>query len=98
MTYRNDGEMELSNADDANIPVNIFITWDEDMKEWSLTADNFMPRRNRAVDNVYVYRGDDPEELRGLVKKYVLPLYEIAVAKLESMIEGKEESLYYWTR
>lgn len=100
------GEMELSDADDANIPVNIFITKGEDEEDeseeeaklgaWVLTADNFMPRRGMTSESVFKYRSDSPEELRALVGEFVLPFYKRAVELVEKMIAGKGDSFYYW--
>jgi phosphopantothenate synthetase len=100
------GVMELSDADDANIPVNIFITKGEDeedeseeeakLGEWVLTADNFMPRRGRTIENAFKYRGDSPEELRALVNEFVLQRYRKAVELIEKMIAGNGDSFYYW--
>ncbi len=96
------GELEFSTADDANIPVSIFLSEIEDDDEnenanhkWKLTADNYMPRKGRASDTAYEATAPTREALVEVIKKYILPLYQTAIANLNAMIEGTNGSLYY---
>jgi len=107
------GELEFP-ADDANIPVNIFIeevdakgcalpeeTTITDFevtgqKYWRLTADNFMPRRTTINQDAYQYVATTREELNDLVKREILPLYQVALDLVKDMSEGKQNLLYYW--
>ena len=100
------GEIEIEAADRANVPVNIFIAKQEDDEgeetgKWVLTADNFMPRRCRAEDGAYGVEADTLEELQGVIRKHVLPLYEVALANINDMLSmtGEEDEMpshYYW--
>lgn len=98
-TVQESGECEFAEADDTNIPVSIFFgEADSNMPEghhWSLTADNYMPRKGIGDD---AYRATAPtrEALVEVVRKYILPLYENAMANLQAMIAGTNDSLYYW--
>lgn len=100
------GDIQLSECDDANIPVNIFISKPNEDDEgkhkdkWTLHADNFMPRKMSACDG-YEVVADSLEELQAYIKQHVLPLYEIAMKNIDAMINatGHEEELphlYYW--
>lgn len=93
------GECQIEEADDMNIPVNIFISApDNPGDKWTLTADNFMPRKCHATDGAYSIEADTREELQELVKKHVLPLYEVALDLVKGMIAGTNDSLYYWEK
>lgn len=97
------GECEIDEADNANIPVNIFLREVEDDdeeangKKWQLVADNFMPRKGRCSGSAYNVYADTKEELQELVKRHVLPLYQNAIRLLEGIINGTNDGLYYWT-
>ncbi len=105
------GEEEFGEHDSANIPCNIFITeidWDdlremglaENMPKWAkyqLTADIFMPRKG-LYDTAYEYVADNKEELRALVRKHVLPSYQIALDAVTALTEGKRDTFYYWSK
>jgi len=97
--FENTGDKDIESANDANVPVNIFITRaDENVShKWELSADNFMPCKNRAADGAYCVEADTKKELLKLVKQYILPLYQIAIRNIEAMIEGSEDGFYYWT-
>lgn len=87
------GEMDLSEANEMNVPINIFIhdQGDSDSGDWELTAYNYMPRKNYAAESMYHYTADSKEALLALVKKYIVPLYKTALKQLETNGE-----LYYW--
>ncbi len=92
------GEMQLEDCNDMNVPVNIFIDREEEEgNRWVLTADNFMPRKQRVNDGAYRTIADDREELSELIKKHVLPLYEAALNNITGMISGESAKLYYWS-
>lgn len=85
--------MELSEANEMNVPVNIFISGPEDgdSGEWELSADNFMPREAYITNSMYYYTAQNRWELEELVNTYIIPLYEAA---LKNLYLHKE--LYYW--
>lgn len=91
---QDEGKVKITNANDMNIPVNIHIK-NEDGK-WKLSADNFMPRKNFATYCAYLVIADTREELIELVTKYILPLYTMAVQLLNGMVDGTNDSLYFW--
>ena len=101
MNYKNIGELELSRADDANIPVNCFISppddWDEDFDDleakgkWQWRADNFMPRKSAVVGEAYRIAADTREDIVAAVQKHVVPLYSAAIENLEN-----DGTNYYW--
>ena len=115
----NVGELEIQGCDDANIPVDVWLHSPQDNKDneveyngkndnpedlWLLTASNYMPRKGRlGEDQCYKVWGTK-EELRELIKKHILPLYETAVKYLQGMIAGTTyengkpvfDGLYYW--
>lgn len=92
MTYHN-----LDTADDANIPVNIWLYKEEEEEDiWRLKADNYMPRRNCVATDAYLAESKDRKELTDLIEIYILPLYKTACKKLEKMVTGEEDNLYYW--
>jgi hypothetical protein len=101
--FENKGEISIEECDDANIPVNIFITTPEENKEngetekWTLHADNFMPRKGRCGgETSYHIEADTREELNTLIAKYIIPLYISALNKLNGMAKGTFTHLYYW--
>ena len=114
----NVGELEIESANDANIPVDIWLypykeaiengcEYDGEQNTenlWVLSANNYMPRKaGLGGDGSYVIWGT-VEELRELIRKHILPLYEVAVEYLKGMIEGRVnqegkqiyDGLYYW--
>jgi hypothetical protein len=107
-SYKDLGEISVEEADEANIPVDIWLDKvDEEAREenpelltWELHANNYMPRKGRlSGEQAYRLTSDDRAVLVALVKKHWLPLYKTAVAKLEAFdkpdAEGVSE-LYYW--
>lgn len=85
--------MELNEANDMNVPVGISIYQDDDTKKWTLSADNYMPRKSMVSEGEYTHEADTREELEKLVQKYVTPLYEVALSELKSKSE-----LVYWEK
>jgi hypothetical protein len=107
MSIEDIGELELEAANDANVPVNIFIEREEDDQgektgKWILTADCFMPRKCVAADSAFKVEADSLEELQAVIRKHILPLYEVALANINDMLSatGAEADLpshYYWS-
>ena len=95
------GELSFSGANDANIPVGIFFDQEDDDGEklpdnqWRIRADNYMPRKCRVEDGAYNVIGTK-DELKELIRQYILPLYQTAVKRIEGMIDGSNDKLYYW--
>lgn len=86
------GEMELSDANEMNIPVCVFLSAPEESETaWTLTANNYMPRRNYIKEGAFEYHADSKDELMLLINRYVIPLYETAIKSLKT--NGK---LYFW--
>lgn len=83
------GIIPAEEADDMNVPVNIFIS--EDGGKWSVSASNFMPRKQGVDDAAYAFTAPDKETCVAVVKAFWLPLYRAAVTQLE-----KAGELYYW--
>ena len=103
--YENIGEIPIDGADDANIPVDIWLSktgpgggedgddWDG---EWHLYADNYMPRKGcLSGEGIYHATSRDRAVLVKLVQDYWLPLYKKAVHKLSNF--EVETRLYYWS-
>lgn len=89
--YVDVGEMALTSANDANVPVICFINEPEgDDTQWSWTAVNFMPRKERCGGS-YEIRANSKAAILEAVNKYVTPLYDVAAKNLRET--GKN---YYW--
>lgn len=93
MGYDNHGEMEIEEANEMNIPVCCFLSESEDGEGWEWTANNYMPRKNHVSEAQYKVTATTKEEILQAVKKYVVPLYQIAVEALATSGE-----LYYWQK
>jgi hypothetical protein len=111
--YENLGENAIESANDANIPVDIWLKKiKEDDEEgdgkhagmWRLTANNYMPRKARlSGENSYKVIAKDRDVLVKLIHKYWLPLYQIAVEILTEMKPSQIHDngtacLYYWEK
>lgn len=109
--YTDLGNIEATEADYANVPVDIWLTKvnAESRRErpkfraWLLTANNYMPRRGElSGENAYCVTADSRDVLVQLVKKYWLPLYQAAETRLvmfdvpDKNAEKGTSSLYYW--
>lgn len=99
------GEIGMSHSDDANIPINIWLVRIGESEEyystgyrWQLSASNYMPRKSRLSEDSYLVISDNREELTDLIQKHIIPLYENALNKLQGMIKGTNDSLYYWDK
>ena len=86
------GSMKIEHANDANIPVVIFLSEPEtEGYNWSWDALNFMPRKER-LGGSYSIQATSKQEILDLVNRYVTPLYEIAANNLKTTGEN-----YYWS-
>ncbi len=104
--YGDFGECSIEHAvNDANVPVCIFISKVLEGEayygeyEWNLTADNYMPRKNRVASEAYDVYSNDRGVLERIVKERILPLYRAAVTRLERIGEQDKNNttcLYYW--
>lgn len=88
---RDTGEMSIEAANDANVPVVIFLHEpDRPNGLWTWTAINFMPRKE-CCGGSYKLEADTKEEIMDVVRRKVLPLYEVAATNLRERGEN-----YYW--
>ena len=96
MSVSDTGNINLSECDDANIPVNCFLLEPKDNDDypgkWGWFASNFMPRKSCIVEHSYELVADTKEEILELVSKHVTPLYQIALDNIKS------GELYYWSK
>ena len=93
MKYEDEGIIEITGANDMNVPVNSFLLdpRDSDSGRWVWLADNFMPRKGRVTGEAYKVTADDRETLIELVRLHVVPLYQAALNNLQE--DGQN---YYW--
>ena len=104
--YEDIGKIPIEDADDANVPVDIWLTKrnendEEHPGKWQLRANNYMPRKAcLGGERSYCAISDDREVLAALVRKHWLPLYQIAVEILTEMRPNKDDNarLYYWQK
>lgn len=106
--YEDQGDISIEGADDANVPVDIWLTQiaddaeDEDRGRrgwWRLRANNYMPRKGYlGGEHSYLAISKDREVLAALVRVHWLPLYQTAVKVLTEMKPNEEGTacLYYW--
>ena len=88
---RDTGDMSISSANDANIPVVCFLHEpDRENGLWSWSAINFMPRKERCGGG-YRLEADTKEEIMEALKKHVIPLYQVALTNLT-----ERGNNYYW--
>lgn len=92
LKYTVNGDMDLSDADHANIPVNIFIE-EKAEGQWQLWADNFMPRKAVVAQQQYEIEAESKEMLLAALAKYVVPLYEAALLNIKT-----SGTNYYWQK
>lgn len=92
MNYEDKGEIEISEANEMNIPVNSFLHHpDEESPKWRWTADNFMPRKSIVRQSQYEIEADAKEPILEAVSKHVAPLYAAALENLNT-----NGACYYW--
>ena len=103
------GELHFSDANFANVPVNIEVRAldREDIRDtdvdarynWLAEASNFMPRKGFAPDTYRAY-SVDRETLVEYVQRYTLPLYEAAAERVRKLGVADDDgysALYYWS-
>ncbi len=95
ITMENIGESEITDFDDANVPVNIFIEKEDETDTYLLTIDNFMPRKGCVNEGFVQIRGTKTK-LHELVKIHILPHYKRALELVTKVAEGNADSFYYW--
>src|ERR1022692_4170168 len=91
MGYVNIGTIKLENCNDMNVPMNsVIYPPDEESRKWKWLALNYMPRKEYASGGQggpggdYGIEADSLEVIKAAVNKYVVPLYEVALANLKS--------------
>lgn len=94
-------ECSFDDVDEANIPVDIWLTEEEDDEDkktgyYTLKAGNYTPRKGMVSENLFEVRSKNPEALRKIVRDKIIPIYKTALAKLEAIASGKSDKLYYW--
>ena len=90
---RDIGSIPVSGCDDANVPMNCFISPpDREYGMWTWHADNFMPRKGY-MGGSYRMEADSKEEIIDVLRKHVVPLYQIA---FENMRDSGHN--YYWEK
>lgn len=86
------GEISIDSIDDMNVPINSFISEEQDSDGlWEWAADNFMPRKSSCSPYAYSVKAETKEELIAFVNEKVAPLYEVALNNLKVLGEN-----YYW--
>jgi hypothetical protein len=100
LPYKDLGELSVDDADEANVPVDIWLVPDPDNPGgWRLRANNYMPRRGRlSGEDSYDARSESREVLVALVHKHWLPLYQAALKTITELKPDNENKayLYYW--
>lgn len=102
------GDMDFDSADDANVPVDIWLTEEKDDDDkptgfWRLKASNYMPRK-ACIGSEFAVRSRNMKALQRIIRDKVLPLYAVAIGRISEMSGVSEEvvrlpgapSLYYW--
>ena len=97
------GETPIEKIDSTAIPVDIWLKeeMDEEGKPsgfWVLSSNIYMPRKGLSYDGVFKLRSRDPESLRQIIRDKIIPVYQAGISRLEAMINGTEDSLYYWDK
>lgn len=84
---------ECTTPDDANVPVNCFLSFNEVTKVWVWTADNYMPRKGYCSEGAYRVVAQAKKDVLAWVAEHVVPLYEAATHNLK--VHGAN---YYWEK
>ncbi len=97
------GECSFDDVDDANVPVDIWLSEEEDDDGnktgfYTLKAGAYMPRKGIVRESLFEVRSKNPEALRKIVREKIIPIYQTALAKLEAIANGKSDNLYYWKK
>lgn len=90
-------KMPFCYADDANIPVNIWLTPEPDENSmFILYADNYHPQTSTIIEHTFEQKSKSRKDLIKVIKAHILPLYKHALSRLDGMCNGTNNSLYYW--
>jgi hypothetical protein len=91
--YVDSGTIKLEHCNEMNIPINCFMHRpDEQTTKWSWSASNYMPRKEY-LQGSYEIEADSKEQIMNAINRYVVPLYEAALANLKTT--GKN---YFWEK
>jgi hypothetical protein len=90
------GELDWNDANSSNIPVSISLDKDKDV--FRLMAANFMPRRDLVRPGVWEFECSSKEALLAKVKEHWQPLYVQALNKMQQLLDGKQDNVYYWSK
>lgn len=98
------GETSIDQIDSTAIPVDIWLKeeMDEEGKPsgfWVLRSNIYIPRKScLSYGGVLKLRSRDPEALRQIIRDKIIPVYQAGISRLEAMVNGKEDHLYYWDK
>lgn len=92
------GDGEIEGHDDANIPVNLFLSKVKHKRKvkYRLSYDIFMPRKGMAEGGFLL--ADTKDEVQTFIREKILPSYKIAFDAVTAMANGKRDSFYYWMK
>lgn len=92
------GDGEIEGHDDANIPVNLFLSKvkHKGKVKYRLSYDFFMPRKGLAEGGFLL--ADTKDEVQTFIHEKILPSYKIAFDAISAMTKGTRDSFYYWTK
>jgi hypothetical protein len=97
-----DGSLGFDAADNLNVPVHVELfeeiddQTDKETGHYRLTADGFLPSKDRLHEGMFGVRSQDPEQLRQVVAERIVPLYEAALDSLRGIVAGTNSGLYDW--
>jgi len=89
-------------ADSLNVPVHIGLhkeiddETDQETGYYVLSADGYVPRKDRIDEHMFAVRSKDPEQLRQVVGERIVPLYEAALGSLRALADGTNSFLIEW--
>lgn len=85
-------------ANGSNVPVDIWLTHDEETDTWSLRWACYMPRKAAvwSDDDDLEIKAETREELAAIIRDKIVPMYKAATEQLRKIVAGTEKCLYYW--
>lgn len=87
----------FDDANERNIPVGVTII-DTEEGTFELRADNYMPFKDQVDQEYYGISAASTEPLRQIVAEKVIPLYELALGSLQSIVNGtSKQQLWFET-
>lgn len=87
--------MGFNHADDANVPVDIWLMPRDDGK-WILYASCYQPRRMQVLEHAFEFVADTRAECVKVLQEHVIPMYVLALNELHRIAAGATNHLYYW--